>query len=273
MKGFKNTGRGPKSGHSFSSKAGFTGSTGRTQNVRGYTRGVPGKKAFANGGMVVAKGTDGGSALTRRNKPVTGFDQEAGGKSPLRPGFSHGGKACYAEGGKVQSLGAAISMVKRLMAQGNSAEMAADKAARRFNVPKSDLSKQGQGGGGLPADKQMLAKGGQAKLGKGMISRLVTQAQAQAAQQGQAPQQASAPPRRVGLGQAMGRVVSAAAQGNQAPPQTGVAPRGRLGAPIGRAVGAVQQGFAARPAPQGQKVSTAAHHGGYGSFGRRPVVG
>jgi hypothetical protein len=241
MKGFKNTGRGPKSGHSFSSKAGFSGSTGRTQQVRGYTRGVPGKKAFATGGMVVAKGTDGGSALTRRAKPVTGFDQEAGGKSPLRPGFSHGGKACYAEGGKVNTVGAAIRMVKELMKQGNSAGDAATKAARRYGVNRSDLTKpSNEGGGGLPADKQMLARGGMTSLGKNTISRLVTQAQAQ--------------------------------QGRPAPQPVGMAPRaGRMGSLVGRAAGPLQQGFA--PAPQGQKVPGPTHHGGYGSFGRRPVVG
>lgn len=168
MKGFKSTGRGPKSGHSFSSKAGFSGSTGRTQNVRGYTRGVP-KQKFADGGMVVVKGTDGGSALTRRTKPVTGFDKEAGGKGPLRPGFSHGGKACYAEGGKVATTGAAIKMMKELMKRGNSAEDAASKAARRYGVQSSQLKAPTgpTGGGGMPAEKQVLARGGMA----GMVGR------------------------------------------------------------------------------------------------------
>lgn len=211
MKGFKHTGRGPKMGHSFSSKAGFSGSTGRTQSVRGYTRGVP-KRKFADGGMVVVKGSDGGSALTRRTRPITGFDQEAGGKGPLRPGFNKGGKACYAEGGKVATTGAAIKMMKELMRRGNSAEDAAAKAARRYGVSKSDVAPAPApaGGGGLPANKQMLARGGMAGM--------------------------------------MGKTAA------------GVAPR-------------------AVPAPQGQKAPVRpgrmGNHmaSGYGSFGRRPVIG
>lgn len=252
MKGFKHTGRGPKMGHSFSSKAGFSGSTGRTQSVRGYTRGVP-KRKFADGGMVVVKGTDGGSALTRRAKPVTGFDAEAGGKGPLRPGFSHGGKACYAEGGKVETLGAAIRMVKQLIAQGNSAEQAASKAARRYNVPVQSVKNPGAatGGGGLPAQKQMLAKGGMARA----VGRAAQQVAAQS--QGQ-----PAPVKTGGRGKMasmISRAAAAATQGYQ---------QGQQAAAVKR------QGFA--PAPQGQKVPQAtgrvAHHG-YGSFGRRPVVG
>lgn len=174
MKGFKSTGRGPKSGHSFSSKAGFSGSTGRTQSVRGYTRGVP-KRKFADGGMVVARGTDGGSALTRRTKPVTGFDAEAGGKGPLRPGFNKGGKACYAEGGKVATTGAAIKMMKELMKRGESAESAASKAARRHGVASSQIKPApgSTGGGGLPAEKQMLARGGMAGMVKRAVPRTV----------------------------------------------------------------------------------------------------
>ncbi len=261
MKGFKHTGRGPKMGHSFSSKAGFSGSTGRTQSVRGYTRGVP-KRKFADGGMVVVKGSDGGSALTRRAKPVTGFDKEAGGKGPLRPGFSHGGKACYAEGGKVETLGAAIRMVKQLMAQGNSASDAASKAARRYNVKPSQLQTPTgpTGGGGLPAEKQMLAKGGMAK----MVGRAAAAA-AEGYKQGQA-QARPAGPVKGPMGRAAASVVSRVAQG-QGQPMVGKGP-------LGRVAGAVQRGV--QPAPQGQKVPTmtgrVAHHG-YGSFGRRPVVG
>lgn len=241
--GFKSTGNGPKSGHSFSSKAGFSGSTGRTQNVRGYTRGVP-KRKFADGGMVVVKGTDGGSALTRRTRPVTGFDQEAGGKGPLRPGFNKGGKACYAEGGKVATTGAAIKMMKELMKRGNSAEDAATKAARRYGVSKSDVAPKAvaPGGGGLPADKQMLARGGMAKTMNRVMQQTVAKSQGQAA-----PVKTS--------GGRVGSVVNRAAMSAQGQ-QAGMAPRG---------------GFT--PAPQGQKVPGRVAHHGYGSFGRRPVVG
>lgn len=260
MKGFKHTGRGPKSGHSFSSKAGFSGSTGRTQEIRSYTRGVP-KRKFADGGMVVVKGTDGGSALTRRAKPVTGFDKEAGGKGPLRPGFSHGGKACYAEGGKVETLGAAIRMVKQLMSQGNSASDAATKAARRYGVNPSQLKTPTgpTGGGGLPAEKQMLAEGGMA----GTLGRVAQQVVARNQGQPAAPVKTGGK-----MGAMISRAAAAAAQGYKQGQQAAAARSG----PIKQ--GPLQQGFA--PAPQGQKVPVAtgrvANHG-YGSFGRRPVVG
>lgn len=224
MKGFKHTGRGPKMGHSFSSKAGFTHSGTNKQNVKGYTRSTP-KKKFAYGGMVTAPMASGDSAVIKRTKPVTGFDAEHGGKGPLRPGFNKGGKACYAEGGKVNTMGQAISMVKRLMAQGNSPSDAAAKAARRFGVDQSKLKTAPTGGGGMPAEKQMLARGGMA----GMVNRAATAA-ARGYQQGQQ----AAPPVRKG------------------PPQR------------------------VAPAPQGQKVpGRMGNHmaSGYGSFGRRPVVG
>lgn len=209
--GFKKTGKGPKYGSfSFPSGAGFTHSGTSKQNVKGYTRSAP-KRKFATGGMVTAPMSSSSSALTRRDKPVTGFDKEAGGKSPLRPGFNKGGKACYAEGGKVATTGAAIKMMKELMKRGNSAEDAAAKAARRYGVsPSSVKSSPGPtGGGGMPAEKQMLARGGMAQM--------------------------SVPVKR-------------------APPQR------------------------ALPAPQSQKVPAqpvARNHmvGGYGSFGRRPVIG
>lgn len=298
MKGFKHTGRGPKMGHSFSPKAGFTHSGTNKQNVRGYTRSKP---KYAHGGPVYSPQTSSSSALTRRTKPVTGFDKEAGGRGSLRPGFNKGGKACYAEGGKVGPLtaiakrmkkgpsnevkkfvreqarqeiaeggpgskdymehtkqfykkgqmgkeeysdekmlheqnlrlakppkshkaaanktkfaeggkvattGAAIKMMKELMKRGNSAEDAATKAARRYGVSKSEVAPKAgpTGGGGLPAEKQMLARGGRPMAG----------------------------------------------------PRATVIPR---------------------PAPQGQKVpGGVAHHGvpfrgGYGSFNRKPIVG
>lgn len=233
--GYKKTGGGPKYGSfSFPSGAGFTHSGTSKQNVKGYSRSAP-KRKFASGGMVTAPMASSSSALTRRTKPVTGFDKEAGGRSPLRPGFNMGGKACYAEGGKVKAkvkfaeggkvntVGQAIGMVKRLMAQGNSASDAAEKAARRFGVDKSQLKTGPTGGGGLPAEKQMLARGGMAKM--------------------------------------VGRVASAAAQGFQQG-QTAAVKRGP------------PQNFV--PAPQGQKApGRAGNHmvSGYGSFGRRPVVG
>lgn len=170
--GFKKTGGGPKYGSfSFPSGAGFTHSGTNKQNVKGYTRTAP-KHKFATGGMVMAPMASGDSSVIKRAKPVTGFDAEHGGKGPLRPGFNKGGKACYAEGGKVATTGAAIKMMKELMKRGNSAEDAASKAARRYGVSPSQVKPATgpTGGGGLSAEKQMLARGGMA----GMVNRAAT---------------------------------------------------------------------------------------------------
>lgn len=104
MKGFKHTGKGPKYGSfSFSSKAGFTGSTGKQQEVRGYVRSIP-KKKFSHGGPVTTPMASGDSSVIKRTKPVTSFDAEHGGKSPLRPGFNKGGEACMASGGRTMGM-------------------------------------------------------------------------------------------------------------------------------------------------------------------------
>lgn len=259
MKGFKkHATRGPKMGHSFSSKAGFSGSTGRTQEIRSYTRGVPGKKAFAEGGMVVVKGTDGGSSLTRRAKPVTSADAEAGGKGPLRPGFNKGGKACYAEGGKVGGLGEAIRMVKVLMAQGNSAETAASKAARRYNVPAQSLKNPGAatGGGGLSSDKQLLARGGLSKAIQRTANKVANVA-IPAAQGQKGPPMQQAP-------NAMGRAARGVVGRSM-----GQAPLSQMQAPPS-AMGRAAQGVASQAVSPQQPVM--GNHG-YGSFGRRPVIG
>jgi hypothetical protein len=178
MKGFKKTGNGPRYGKfAFSPKAGFSSSTGKRQEVRSYSRSVPAKHKFAAGGMVTAPMASGDSAVIKRTKPVTGFDAEAGGKSPLRPGFNKGGKACYAEGGKVATTGAAIKMMKQLMKQGNSHEQAAQKAAQRYGVAKSAVAMPSgpTGGGGMPAEKQMLARGGLPASVRNMVNTAASQ--------------------------------------------------------------------------------------------------
>jgi hypothetical protein len=84
MKGFKPTGRGPVYGEpKFTSQHGFTGSTGKVQHVKGFTRGAP-RVRLAKGGTV-------GNAAVMRADPVTEFDREYGGKTPLRSGFAKGG--------------------------------------------------------------------------------------------------------------------------------------------------------------------------------------
>jgi hypothetical protein len=87
MKGFKPTGYGPSAGFKFPAQFGFTGSTGAYTNVQPYVR----RKAFANGGYVSKTIGDQGSALVRRKRSYSALDQESGGKTPLRPGYAHGG--------------------------------------------------------------------------------------------------------------------------------------------------------------------------------------
>lgn len=82
MKGFRQFGGKMRSGHHFPSGSGFSGSTGRVQQVRSYTRKVP---KYADGGSV-------DSSVIKRTVPMTQFDAEHGGKEPLRPGFAVGGK-------------------------------------------------------------------------------------------------------------------------------------------------------------------------------------
>lgn len=85
MKGFKMTAKGGvKSGHHFGEKQGFSGSSGKVQNVSGYTRRVVKK---ADGGQVKSPG----NAAQLRTEPVTDFDQQYGGRGPLAPGYKKGG--------------------------------------------------------------------------------------------------------------------------------------------------------------------------------------
>lgn len=85
MKGFKNSTK-TRSGHSFPTNKGFSGSSGKVREVKSYTRKSPMRKA--EGGAVTAPG----NALTQRSAPQPSvLDAVSGGKSPLRPGFSRGG--------------------------------------------------------------------------------------------------------------------------------------------------------------------------------------
>jgi hypothetical protein len=100
MKGFKPMGRGMSQGFKYPQSMGFTGSTGSVQQVSGYTR------KFATGGFVrqdkprekVTSGIDPGRATVSRARPSTSLDQQAGGRSPLRPGYRGGGKVSVAQG-------------------------------------------------------------------------------------------------------------------------------------------------------------------------------
>jgi hypothetical protein len=94
MKGFKPMGRGMSHGFKYPTNMGFSGSTGTVTSVAGYTR-----KKFATGGFVrqdnprekVTSGIDPGRATVSRARPSNNLDQEAGGRSPLRPGYERGG--------------------------------------------------------------------------------------------------------------------------------------------------------------------------------------
>jgi hypothetical protein len=139
MKGFKNTTR-MKSGFSFPSKFGFSGSTGTTQSIASYTRRKPLRKA--QGGAVSTGGrVNTGSALTARTEPTTDLNREGGGRSPLRPGFSKGGSAAdkrmgYSKGGSA-------------------------KARMGYSAGGSAKKRMGYSAGGKAADKRMgYAQGG-----------------------------------------------------------------------------------------------------------------
>lgn len=47
MKGFKSTGKGPRKGFSFPTRAGFGPSSGKVKNVSGYSRRSPVRKTKA----------------------------------------------------------------------------------------------------------------------------------------------------------------------------------------------------------------------------------
>lgn len=89
MRGFRNTSK-MRSGHHFPTKNGFSSSSGKTQEVRGYTRKVP---KYADGGSV-------DSSVIKRSDPMTEADAEHGGKGPLLPGYKKGGAICKAMGGR-----------------------------------------------------------------------------------------------------------------------------------------------------------------------------
>lgn len=103
------------SGHSFPSSAGFTGSSGQVSSVRSYTRKAPSPRERAQDAMGslpqelssmkssmdavsdrlpkrYAEGGSVGNSATLRRDPVTEFDKDYGGKTPLRPGFKKGGQ-------------------------------------------------------------------------------------------------------------------------------------------------------------------------------------
>lgn len=115
MKSFKDSTK-MRSGFKFPESAGFTSSSGKVQQVRGYTRAVVKK---ATGGQV--KGMkqeaggissyntskaktigDQGNSAELRTKPITEFDKDHGGRGPLRPGFAMGGNVRNMMGGALQ---------------------------------------------------------------------------------------------------------------------------------------------------------------------------
>lgn len=187
IKGFKNTGNGPKLGHSFSTKSGFSGSTGKTQNVRGYTRAMP-KACYAEGGAVSRRAD---SALIDRSIPVTQFDKESGGKTPLRPGFKGGGfiqKAIKHPGALHKALGVPQGEkipAKKLAKAAHSDNPTMRKRANLAKTLKSFNKKEG----GM-VDKDCYATGGMARMAAGALGRVL------AAQGQKTPAVGMAPPQR-----------------------------------------------------------------------------
>lgn len=297
--GFKHTGRGPRMGHSFSPKAGFTHSGTNKQNVKGYTRSAP-KAKFASGGMVTAPMASSSSALTRRTKPVTGFDKEAGGRSPLRPGFNMGGKACYAEGGKVGPLtaiakklrpGPSNAIKKEMRAQARKDIAEGGPGSKTFAQDTRDFYKEGSlsrdehhddlmmhrdnlrmakspKAHKMQANKKKFAEGGKvATTGAAikMMKELMKRGNS-------AEDAATKAARRYGVAPSSVKQSTASTGGGGLPAEKQMLARGGvLGGPIKRMVGTAGRNFT--PAPQGQKAPTVTHHGGYGSFGRRPLIG
>lgn len=113
MKGFRDSSK-MRSGFSFGSRAGFSASTGKTQNIS-YTRKTPHRKpkAFAEGGRVVD------SAMQGRTPPSSALDAESGGTSPLRPGFKRGGRTTprYAKGGLIPAHKVAAMEAKKALSK------------------------------------------------------------------------------------------------------------------------------------------------------------
>lgn len=139
MKGFKNSTR-MSSGFKFPESAGFSSSSGKVQQVRGYTRSVV-KKATGGQvpGHVVTKGAYSGDATTvgdqgnsaqLRSQPISEFDKDHGGKGPLEPGLG------YAMGGSVgmaAPLRAAVGAVTR---------SAGNPPAMRTAIPKAGMGRR-----------------------------------------------------------------------------------------------------------------------------------
>jgi hypothetical protein len=110
MKGFKNSTR-MASGFKFPESAGFSSSSGKVQQVKGYTRQVvkraqggavpmkqePGGDTSYNTSKAVTIGDQGNSAQGRA-VPISEAEKDHGGKTPLMPGLG------YAMGGAVSPM-------------------------------------------------------------------------------------------------------------------------------------------------------------------------
>jgi len=135
MKDFKQ-GKKIQTGHGFPSGFGFSGSTGQVTNVSPYTRSNPLK--LAKGGFVNTNPD--GNAATQRDQPPNQLDVETGGKTPLRPGFSKGGRMKKALGGPVRAArGGALSQV------GKTAKSAVEKKVAAAK-PKGAAGRKNYGG-------------------------------------------------------------------------------------------------------------------------------
>lgn len=108
MKGFKNSTR-MSSGFHFGKSAGFTGSTGKVQNIS-YTRKTPHRKKFAEGGRI--------DSSLHSYKGDSQLNIEHGPSGGLRPGFTRGGYAPkYAKGGQIPMEKVAAKAVAKHVAR------------------------------------------------------------------------------------------------------------------------------------------------------------
>jgi hypothetical protein len=163
VKGFRKTGNGPKSGFTFSSKAGFGPSSGKVKNISGYSRRAPKRRAvgglvkdniveapgfsdFAKGGLAAKALARAGYAKhlkkkgaaknVRENSVVV--DGEVLWDDPVDPGITREfkklkGTRKYARGGHVPGVSNPMSAKQALdrFAKGGSVKKAARKLTQR----------------------------------------------------------------------------------------------------------------------------------------------
>jgi hypothetical protein len=140
MKGFKSTGRGPKSGFRFPSGDGFSGSTGKTQNIS-YTRRTPQRKASvqkASGGFVPARNHSPPVTKAPMGRPAVVAPRPAPPGRRVSLPVRTGAIGRYAEGGPVfkpPKSGGGRPYKQHAAIRQSFAEDAANRTANRMRSP------------------------------------------------------------------------------------------------------------------------------------------